>query len=156
MNREVEIFWLYKIRSVALFSYRDIKLGFSSYFLVVCADLHHLVYFMKWKCFWFCFLLSGNFHSVVRLKNHKLRNLKRSVEMFQPNLMDGAGQLHPLDMTQNTSESDLARLRDDDFDSKSGSENHEGASGDDQDPNQRPKKKRYHRHTQHQIQEMEA
>ncbi|KAJ9689629.1 hypothetical protein PVL29_012362 [Vitis rotundifolia] len=29
-------------------------------------------------------------------------------------------------------------------------------SGDDQDPNQRPKKKRYHRHTQHQIQEMEA
>uniref|UniRef100_A0AAU8L1D1 HDG2 n=1 Tax=Betula platyphylla TaxID=78630 RepID=A0AAU8L1D1_BETPL len=67
------------------------------------------------------------------------------------------GQLHQLDMTQNTSESDIPRIRDDDFDSatKSGSENHEGASGDDQDP--RPnKKKRYHRHTQHQIQEMEA
>lgn len=74
--------------------------------------------------------------------------------MFQPNMMEG--QLHQLDMTQNTSESDIARIRDDDFDSatKSGSENHEGASGDDQDP--RPKKKRYHRHTQHQIQEMEA
>jgi len=75
--------------------------------------------------------------------------------MFQPNMMDG--QLHQLDMAQNTSESDLARIRDDEFDSatKSGSENHEGASGDDQDP--RPnKKKRYHRHTQHQIQEMEA
>lgn len=75
--------------------------------------------------------------------------------MFQPNVMDG--QLHQLDMAQNTSESDLARIRDDEFDSatKSGSENHEGASGDDQDP--RPnKKKRYHRHTQHQIQEMEA
>ncbi|XP_030929411.1 homeobox-leucine zipper protein HDG2 [Quercus lobata] len=73
----------------------------------------------------------------------------------QPNMMDG--QLHQLDMAQNTSESDLARIRDDEFDSatKSGSENHEGASGDDQDP--RPnKKKRYHRHTQHQIQEMEA
>lgn len=72
----------------------------------------------------------------------------------QPNMMEG--QLHQLDMTQNTSESDIARIRDDDFDSatKSGSENHEGASGDDQDP--RPKKKRYHRHTQHQIQEMEA
>ncbi|KAF3443703.1 hypothetical protein FNV43_RR13393 [Rhamnella rubrinervis] len=74
----------------------------------------------------------------------------------QPNMMDG--HLHPLDMTQNTSESDIARIgRDDDFDSatKSGSDNHEGgASGDDQDP--RPKKKRYHRHTQHQIQEMEA
>lgn len=65
--------------------------------------------------------------------------------------------LHALDMpTQNTSESDIPRIRDDDFDTatKSGSENHEGASGDDQNP--RPKKKRYHRHTQHQIQEMEA
>ncbi|XP_062150817.1 homeobox-leucine zipper protein HDG2 isoform X1 [Alnus glutinosa] len=73
----------------------------------------------------------------------------------QPNMMEG--QLHQLDMTQNTSESDIPRIRDDDFDSatKSGSENHDGASGDDQDP--RPnKKKRYHRHTQHQIQEMEA
>ncbi|KAM6549059.1 hypothetical protein CsatB_020735 [Cannabis sativa] len=85
--------------------------------------------------------------------------------MFQPNMMEGSGHqlLHPLDMTaQNTtSESDLnARLgRDDDvFDSatKSGSENQDGgASGDDHDQ-QRPKKKRYHRHTQHQIQEMEA
>lgn len=77
--------------------------------------------------------------------------------MFQPNMMDS--HLHPLDMTQNTSESDMARFgRDDDFDSatKSGSDNPEGGSGsgDDQDP--RPKKKRYHRHTQHQIQEMEA
>lgn len=45
----------------------------------------------------------------------------------------------------------------DEFESKSGSENVDGVSVDDQDPNQRPsKKKRYHRHTQHQIQEMEA
>lgn len=80
----------------------------------------------------------------------------------QPNMME-AGQLHHqvLDhMPQNTSESDIARNlgRDDDFDSatKSGSDNHEGASGEDQDGQQRPKKKRYHRHTQHQIQEMEA
>ncbi|XP_021292767.1 homeobox-leucine zipper protein HDG2-like isoform X3 [Herrania umbratica] len=72
----------------------------------------------------------------------------------QPNMMEG--QLHPLEMTQNTSESEIARMRDEEFDSttKSGSDNHEGASGDDQDP--RPKKKRYHRHTQHQIHEMEA
>ncbi|KAK8529120.1 hypothetical protein V6N12_059911 [Hibiscus sabdariffa] len=75
----------------------------------------------------------------------------------QPNNMM-EGQLHPLEMTQNTLESEFARMRDDEFDStnKSGSENHElGGSGDDQDlrPN---KKKRYHRHTQHQIQEMEA
>ncbi|OWM79829.1 homeobox-leucine zipper protein HDG2 isoform X2 [Punica granatum] len=76
--------------------------------------------------------------------------------MFQPNLMDGGHhQLHPLEMAQNNSEGDLARLRDEEFDStKSGSENQEGASGDDQEPRQ--KKKRYHRHTQHQIQEMEA
>lgn len=71
-------------------------------------------------------------------------------------MMDG--HLLPLDLPQNTSESDLARIRDDDFDSatKSGSDNnHELGSGDDGDP--RPnKKKRYHRHTQHQIQEMEA
>ncbi|XP_054816205.1 homeobox-leucine zipper protein HDG2-like isoform X4 [Prosopis cineraria] len=74
--------------------------------------------------------------------------------MFQPNMMEG--QLHPLDMAPNTSESDVPRIRGEDFDSatKSGSENQEGASGDDHDP--RPKKKRYHRHTQHQIQEMEA
>ncbi|KHN41209.1 Homeobox-leucine zipper protein HDG2 [Glycine soja] len=62
-----------------------------------------------------------------------------------------------LEMGQNTPESEIPRIREDEFDSatKSGSENHEGASGEDQDP--RPnKKKRYHRHTQHQIQEMEA
>lgn len=55
-----------------------------------------------------------------------------------------------------TAESDMAR--DGDFESKSGgSENIEGASGDDdQDQNQRPRKKPYHRHTQLQIQEMEA
>ncbi|KAK3121162.1 hypothetical protein QOZ80_8BG0647360 [Eleusine coracana subsp. coracana] len=47
----------------------------------------------------------------------------------------------------------------DDYESKSCSENPDGISGDDgqEDPSQRPnKKKRYHRHTQHQIQEMEA
>ncbi|KAG8640642.1 homeobox-leucine zipper protein HDG2 isoform X2 [Manihot esculenta] len=65
------------------------------------------------------------------------------------------GQLHHLDMTQNTSESDFARIRDDELDSiNTTSENHDGGSGDDQGP--RSKKKRYHRHTQHQIQEMEA
>ncbi|XP_077253968.1 homeobox-leucine zipper protein ROC2-like isoform X2 [Tasmannia lanceolata] len=71
----------------------------------------------------------------------------------QLNMMEG--QQLPLEMSQN-SESEIPKMRDEDFDSKSGSENLEGASGDDQDPNQRPRKKRYHRHTQHQIQEMEA
>ncbi|XP_023534533.1 homeobox-leucine zipper protein HDG2-like [Cucurbita pepo subsp. pepo] len=94
----------------------------------------------------------------LRFKTHKLswKNLKDLSKMFQPSIFDD-GKLLPLDMPQNTSDSDFARIRDDDFDSatKSGSDNnHELASGDDQDP--RPKKKRYHRHTQHQIQEMEA
>ncbi|XP_058729612.1 homeobox-leucine zipper protein HDG2-like [Vicia villosa] len=78
--------------------------------------------------------------------------------MFQSNLLE-AGQFHPLEMMQNTSESDVPRIREDEcFESatKSYSENHEGgaASGEEQEP--RPKRKRYHRHTQHQIQEMES
>ncbi|KAL6954469.1 Homeobox-leucine zipper protein MERISTEM L1, partial [Sarracenia purpurea var. burkii] len=73
----------------------------------------------------------------------------------QPNMLNG--QLNPLEIAQSTAESDVGRIRDEEFDSKSGSDNQDGGgSGDDQDPNQRPRKKRYHRHTQHQIQEMEA
>lgn len=73
--------------------------------------------------------------------------------MFQRNMFDSH---NPLDIIQNTPENELGKIRDDDGESKSGSENLEGGSGDEQDPNQRPKKKRYHRHTQHQIQEMES
>ncbi|PSR95284.1 Homeobox-leucine zipper protein, partial [Actinidia chinensis var. chinensis] len=73
----------------------------------------------------------------------------------QPNTI--TYQLNPLDMAHSSAECDVVgRVRDEEFDSKSGSENHEGGSGDEQDPYQRPKKKRYHRHTQHQIEEMEA
>nr|GEW36610.1 homeobox-leucine zipper protein meristem L1-like [Tanacetum cinerariifolium] len=54
-------------------------------------------------------------------------------------------------------EDHLDMLGDDEHDSKSGTVIMEGASGDDQDPKQPPnKKKHYHRHSQHQIQEMEA
>ncbi|KAK2988028.1 hypothetical protein RJ640_011291 [Escallonia rubra] len=69
------------------------------------------------------------------------------------------GQLHPLEMAQSTSEGEIARIREEEFESRSGSENQEGGSGDDhEEPNANPraKRKRYHRHTQHQIQEMEA
>ncbi|PON57028.1 Octamer-binding transcription factor [Parasponia andersonii] len=61
--------------------------------------------------------------------------------MFKPNMMEGGHQLHHL-------------LDDDIFDSaaESGGKNQEGGTSGDG----RPKKKRYHRHTQHQIQEMEA
>ncbi|CAL9207583.1 unnamed protein product [Musa hybrid cultivar] len=86
------------------------------------------------------------------------------LSLSQPNLLEG--QQIPLQHQHHnqfveiaqatTAESEMARAREDDFESKSCSENIEGASGDDQDQNQRPRKKRYHRHTQHQIQEMEA
>lgn len=42
------------------------------------------------------------------------------------------------------------------FRSRSDSENVDVISVDDQDTHQRPHKKRYHRHAQHKIQEMEA
>lgn len=74
-------------------------------------------------------------------------------------MMEGA-QLHALDMPQSgLPDSDYGMMKEaEDFDSatKSSSENHEVGSGDDQDHRQRSKKKRYHRHTQHQIQQMEA
>ena len=65
---------------------------------------------------------------------------------------------HLVDIShKTTSESDqLGNIRDDDLETKSGTEIMEAASGDDQDPSQRSKRKRYHRHTQRQIQEMEA
>ncbi|KAL3522039.1 hypothetical protein ACH5RR_014873 [Cinchona calisaya] len=74
--------------------------------------------------------------------------------MFQPNMFDS--HHHLLEMNHKTPENELDVLRDDEFESKSGTDIMEAPSGDDQDPNQRPKKKRYHRHTQHQIQEMES
>lgn len=75
--------------------------------------------------------------------------------MFQSNMFET--HHHLLEVTHKTSsESELGKLREDDFETKSGTETTDAPSGDDQDPNQRPKKKRYHRHTQHQIQEMEA
>ncbi|KAK4723281.1 hypothetical protein R3W88_026060 [Solanum pinnatisectum] len=74
--------------------------------------------------------------------------------MFQHNMFDSHSFL--LDMTRKTPENELDLIRDDEFETKSGTDIMEGASGDDQDPNKRPKKKQYHRHTQHQIQELES
>ncbi|CAI9087801.1 OLC1v1021974C1 [Oldenlandia corymbosa var. corymbosa] len=75
--------------------------------------------------------------------------------MFQPNIFES--HHHLLEMNHKTPENEMDLIRDDEFESKSGTDIMEAPSGDDQDPNQRPnKKKRYHRHTQHQIQEMES
>ncbi|XP_059301480.1 homeobox-leucine zipper protein MERISTEM L1-like [Lycium ferocissimum] len=74
--------------------------------------------------------------------------------MFQQNMFDSHNFL--LDMSRKTPENELDLIRDDEFESKSGADIMEAPSGDDQDPNKRPKKKQYHRHTQHQIQELES
>ncbi|KAL5567824.1 hypothetical protein UlMin_024399 [Ulmus minor] len=53
----------------------------------------------------------------------------------------------------------MGRMREDEYESRSGSDNFEGASGDDQDgggDEQPPRKKKYHRHTPHQIQDLES
>ncbi|GAB2298839.1 Homeobox-leucine zipper protein MERISTEM L1 [Dionaea muscipula] len=80
--------------------------------------------------------------------------------MFQPNMFEAHHQL--LDMATTgpkiNESHDMGKMRvEDEFESsRSATENLEGLSGDDQDPNHKSKRKRYHRHTQHQIQEMEA
>lgn len=81
------------------------------------------------------------------------------MKMFQPNMFDN--HQHILDMMSHRSpvENELDILRNDEFETRSNTDNNavEAASGDDDDDlNQRPKKKRYHRHTQYQIDEMEA
>ncbi|KAF3784613.1 Homeobox-leucine zipper protein PROTODERMAL FACTOR 2 [Nymphaea thermarum] len=96
--------------------------------------------------------MNENLDTSWLFENHKWIPpiLKRTPS--SPNLLDGQ-----VDISHST-EGEMAsvKMREDDFESKSGSENLEGASGEDNDHERRPKKKRYHRHTQHQIQEMEA
>ncbi|XP_058087000.1 homeobox-leucine zipper protein ANTHOCYANINLESS 2-like [Magnolia sinica] len=48
------------------------------------------------------------------------------------------------------------RNKEEEYESRSGSDNMDGGSGDDQDADNPPRKKRYHRHTPQQIQELEA
>ncbi|KAK8992235.1 hypothetical protein V6N11_048324 [Hibiscus sabdariffa] len=68
--------------------------------------------------------------------------------MFSPNIFGTSPGMFESELT--------GRIRiDDDYDTRSGTEM-DAPSGDEQDPGQRSKRKRYHRHTQRQIQEMEA
>lgn len=60
-------------------------------------------------------------------------------------------------MPENYETSGGRRSREEEHESRSGSDNMDGASGDDQDADDKPpRKKRYHRHTPQQIQELEA
>ncbi|XVF09823.1 hypothetical protein REPUB_Repub07fG0129700 [Reevesia pubescens] len=70
--------------------------------------------------------------------------------------MDGHGEMGLIG--ENFDPGLLGRMKEDGCESKSGSDNFEGASGDDQDAaaDGPPKKKKYHRHTPRQIQELES
>ncbi|KAK3038084.1 hypothetical protein RJ639_031638 [Escallonia herrerae] len=73
--------------------------------------------------------------------------------------IDGQGEMTRMPENYETINSNNAgrRSRDEEHESRSGSDNMEGGSGDDQDGDDKPpKKKRYHRHTPQQIQELES
>ncbi|CAI0470621.1 unnamed protein product [Linum tenue] len=79
-----------------------------------------------------------------------------SLALQQPNIEGGQGDMGR--MSENY-ESSLGRMRsrEEEHESRSGSDNLDGGSGDDQDAAEHPpKKKRYHRHTPQQIQELES
>ena len=73
----------------------------------------------------------------------------------QQTSMEGQGEVTRL--AENFESGGGRRSREDEHESRSGSDNMDGASGDDQDAaDNPPRKKRYHRHTPQQIQELEA
>lgn len=75
---------------------------------------------------------------------------------LQSNLR-GKGEISRLGVAGGNSELDmLCRNKDDENESRSGSDNLEGGSGDDLELENPRKKKRYHRHTPQQIQELEG
>jgi homeobox-leucine zipper protein len=71
---------------------------------------------------------------------------------MQPIGLEGQPQV-----SQSADSEHIKAMKDgDEYESRSGSDNMEGGSGDDNDPDRPPRsKKRYHRHTPRQIQEME-
>lgn len=71
--------------------------------------------------------------------------------------MEGQGDMARMAENYESSTIGGRRSRDEEHESRSGSGDMDGASGDDQDAADKPpRKKRYHRHTPQQIQELEA
>jgi len=76
--------------------------------------------------------------------------------------MEGQGEITGVadqnyETNANANANGRRRSREEEHESRSASDNLEGASGDDQDGSELPpRKKRYHRHTPQQIQELEA
>jgi len=80
----------------------------------------------------------------------------RKINKKQQTNIDGQEDVNR--MVENSFEPNgLRRSREEEHESRSGSDNIDGASGDEQDAaDNPPRKKRYHRHTPQQIQELEA
>jgi homeobox-leucine zipper protein len=76
-------------------------------------------------------------------------------DFLQKNKMDGRGDMGLFG--EHFDPCLVGRIKEDGYESRSGSDNIEGASGEDQDvgDDQRPRKK-YNRHTANQIQELES
>lgn len=75
----------------------------------------------------------------------------------QTNIDNGQGDVNRLMGENFEPNNGLRRNREEEHESRSGSDNMDGASGDDFDAAENPpRKKRYHRHTPQQIQELEA
>ena len=99
---------------------------------------------MIWGCL---FVEVFNFYALACV-------LFNCLDQQQPNI-DGQGDITR--MSENFETSVGRRSREEEHESRSGSDNMDGASGDDQDAaDNPPRKKRYHRHTPQQIQELEA
>ncbi|KAK8718353.1 hypothetical protein V6N13_045589 [Hibiscus sabdariffa] len=79
-----------------------------------------------------------------------------SLALQQPNIDNNQGD--EIRLGENFEGSIGRRSREEEHESRSGSDNMDGVSGDDQDAaaDKPPRKKRYHRHTPQQIQELEA
>lgn len=69
--------------------------------------------------------------------------------------MDGLGEMG-LIMENFDPSGVMTRIKEDEYESRSGSDNFEGGSGDEQETTANKRKKKYHRHTPYQIQELEA
>ncbi|KAE8710755.1 Homeobox-leucine zipper protein ROC6 [Hibiscus syriacus] len=87
----------------------------------------------------------------------KMGHLRRGDLVLVQKRMDGHGEMGLIG--ENFDPGFIGRMREDGYESRSGSDNFEVASGDDQDAaadGPRRKKKKYHRHTSRQIQELES
>lgn len=105
----------------------------------------------------YCSLLTLDLISASLIVSMLFFNVADETVFLQQRNMEGRGEIGLTGDGLDTSM--IGRMREDEYESRSGSDNFEldGMSGDEQDggDDQRKRKKRYHRHTPNQIQELE-